>query len=299
VLLKKRLVPVSVYIETTNTCNANCVFCAYQFYNAKKTKMSLDYLKKLLNEMSLLKIDKVNLTPLLGEIFADNDIVEKLELVGSKNFKYFSTYTNLINIKEKDIERILNSGLTTIYISASPLDEGLYEMIYRSKQYKNFLNNLILLLDVFSKLENKTVKKIKLEFRSTMSLSDCQKLDDYRLIESLVTDDVEVAVMQTFDSWMGAIQKEDLIDGMMLAKPNGKKIIPCNRLNNIQVLANGDIRACGCRVNTNTNEDIFLIGNIDNISISDAYNSQKVIGIKKSFLRNNPPEECQKCSWYS
>ena len=50
---------------------------------------------------------------------------------------------------------------------------------------------------------------------------------------------------------------------------------------------------------TDIDDKIIERANKDNISISDAYNSQKVIGIKKSFLRNNPPEECQKCSWYS
>lgn len=300
VFLKKELVPVAIYIEPTNICNANCIFCAYQFYSAPKKNMEQETLKKVLDEASSLLINKVNLTPFAGEVLIDKKIVEKLDMIKSYGFKSVTTYTNLINLNNIGIKELLNSGLTNLNISTGPLEKELYTKIYRNNYYERFLGNLISLLNEFNDDENRTVKEIHIEFRSNLALIDCLNLNDYREnIEPLITANVKVSVMTTFDSWMGAINETDLLSGMSIAKPNGKKRIPCNRLNHVQVLSNGDMRVCGCRFNNLAEEDIFYIGNIRSISIKNAYNSDVVKDIKRSFLRNNPPEECQTCSWYS
>lgn len=299
-IVLKRKSPSIIFIEPTNICNANCIFCAYQFYQAEKNKMDIKMLKKILDESKDLKIKTINLTPFAGEILTDKNILDKLKIIRSYNFKEVKTYTNLINLHKIDINDFLNSGITELHISAAPLERELFEKIFRVNAYKLFLNNLITLLDRFNKSKNKTVKKIFIEFRSPMKLEECIKLPDYvNNIKNLISKDITIGAMCTFDSWMGVIRKKDLLEGMKIAKPNGKKIIPCSRLNNIQILANGDMRGCGCRFNNQKMEDIFYLGNIKNTTIKSAYNSKKLIKTKESFFLKNPPVECQKCSWYS
>lgn len=300
VFLHKKLSPKAIYIEPTNICNANCIFCAYQFYGAKKKVMNHEVLVKVLEESKKMEVKNINLTPFAGEIFTDKSIIDKLELIKKYSFKNISTYSNLIEIHKVDIRSFLNSGITDFYISTSPLREDLYEKIYRSKKYSRFLDNLEMFLIAFNTIEEKTIKKVSIEFRSNMSLEDCINLEDYKKrIEPLITKNITVSAMTIFDSWMGVISQDNLLDGMKIAKQNGKKISPCSRLNNVQVLSNGDMRVCGCRFNNESDKDIFLIGNIQDISIIDAYNSSYVYKIKKDFILGNPPTECQKCSWYS
>jgi radical SAM domain protein len=300
VVFKKNAIPVSIYIEPTNICNANCIFCAYQFYKAPKKVMDLDMLEIILREAKKLQIKRLDLTPFAGDILTDKNILDKIELIKKYNFESVCTYTNLLNLHKIDVDRLLLSGLTEIYISASPLDKDLHKKIFRNNKYNYFLDNLVLILDKFNKNQHKTVKKINIEFRSNISLKQCLELPDYlNKIKSLINKSITVGSMQVFDSWMGAIDQNDLLEGMYIAKQNGIKRIPCSRLNNIQILSNGDIRVCGCRFNNQAKEDIFLLGNIKDMSIYKAYNSEKVRNIKKKFIIGNPPIECQKCSWYS
>lgn len=298
--LTKKCKPNFIYIEPTNICNANCIFCAYQFYKAEKKTMPDDILNKIIDEIKLNKYRKINLTPLAGEIFTDRDIMDKIHKIGSLDLKIFSTYTNMIDADKFDTKKILNSGLTHINISTAPMEENLFRKIYRSPKYGNVVKNIAHLLEEFKKSKEKTVKEIRLEFRSNIPLEECKKKKDFkRFIEKFITKSIKVSALRNFDSWMGLIKEEDLLDGMKLATANGKKIIPCSRLSNVQILSNGDMRVCGCRFNNNSSQDIFYIGNINNISILDAYNSKKVIDLKMSFLLKRPPAECQKCSWYS
>ncbi len=300
IIFKQKIAPTSIYIEPTNICNANCIFCAYQFYNAKRGFMDFETLDSVLKESKSIGIDYINLTPFAGEILTDKNIINKIKLIKSYKFTSIETYSNLLNLHQFNIMEFLNCGLTELHISAAPLDKNLFERIFRVKKYDIFLKNLQNLLKKFNEANTKTIKKISISFRSPITLNECINLPDYKnYIEKHVSENVNVSAMNTFDSWMGVIKETDLIKGMKIAKPNGKKLIPCSRLSNVQVLSNGDMRICGCRFNNKSKKDIFYIGNIKNISIKEAYNSNIVHEIKKSFLKNNPPIECQKCSWYS
>ena len=301
VFFGKSIVPDAIYIEPTNICNANCIFCAYQFYGAKKNVMSMDVFKKALKESEELAIKKINLTPFAGEILVDKSILDKIKIINKYNFKVVSTYTNLLNLHKFDIDEFLNLGITDLHISTAPLERNLYRKIYRVNKYDHLLENLISLLGKYNKSKAKTINNICIEFRGNISLNECINLPDYKhyIAPLISTNNIKIAAMNTYDSWMGSISQDDLLEGMKIAKESGKKILPCNRLNNLQVLSNGDMRVCGCRFNNASSEDIFYVGNIKTMSISKAYNSDIVKNLKKSFFKGTPPEECQKCSWYN
>lgn len=298
--LRKKVSPIVIHIEPTNICNANCIFCAYQYYKAPKRFIENEVLHEICRQAKEIGVKRIDLTPFAGEILVDKDIISKIKIISSYGFESIFTYTNLLNLHRFDIREFLSSGLTSISISCGPLDEELYNKIYRTNRYQTFLQNLITLLKTFNQNRPEfTVKNIRIEFRSNISKEECLKLNDYtKYIAPLISSKIQVVVMTVFDSWMNAIKSEDLLSGMTLKKANGRKLIPCSRLNNIQVLSNGDIRVCGCRFNPNSTEDIFFVGNIKDTSIIEAYNSEKTLEIKKSFLKGNPPIECQLCSWY-
>lgn len=299
IILKKKLPPTRIQVEVTNICNANCIFCAYQFYKAKKQTMTMETLNKVAAEIKELGIKNIDMTPFAGEIFTDKDIMKKIEVLKSCNPKRLLTYSNLIDLRNTSIPEILNSGITDLHISSAPLDEDLFRKIFRNVSYKQYLQNLIDLLTLFKNTKSKTLTQITIEFRSPMPIEKCIELPDFKNnIAELLTDEVSVGARTVFDNWMGVIKGSDLLPGMTIAKSNGKKIIPCDRLNSVQVLSSGDMRVCGCRFNHRSNKDIFYIGNIHETSILEAFNSEAALAIKKRFITFNPPLECRKCSMY-
>ena len=91
VVLNKDIIPTSIYIEPTNICNANCIFCAYQFYKAPKKVMDLDMLEVILIEAKKLQIKRLDLTPFAGDILTDKNILDKIELIKKYNFESVRT----------------------------------------------------------------------------------------------------------------------------------------------------------------------------------------------------------------
>ncbi|WP_148570522.1 radical SAM protein [Aliarcobacter cryaerophilus] len=297
----KNNIPDMLYVETTNICNANCIFCAYQYDKRPKTTMPFELLSKTVNEYKLAGGKKINFSPFAGEIFVDKDILKKINYVHKVGFDLITTYTNALLFHKFKIEDILNSGLTRINISLAPPIKDSYIKIYRNKNYKQLMVNIETLLKTFHTQKEKTIKEISIEFRSNISMQEIEELKDYQTyIKPYLNDSIKVVCMKIFDSWMGMINQNDLLDGMSIKNHNFPKNTPCMRLNMLQIMANGDARVCGCRYNNNdyTTEDIFYVGNTYNENIIDIYNKKKVLDLKQSFIISTPPLECQLCSWY-
>lgn len=260
--------------------------------------MDLEVFGKIAKEYKELGGEIINFTPYAGEVFMDKEFLEKVNVARSLGFKEINTYTNLTLAHKFGFEEILRSGLTSLAISTAPLDEQLYEKIYRTKHYSQMLKNLADLLSCFKKGDGFSVKSIRLEFRSNMPLAECRSLPDFKTIESALSDGVTVSAMTNYDSWMGMIKQEDLLNGMTLKSPEFDKKSPCDRLFMLKINSDGSYRACGCRYDYSVVEDEFLIGHISEMSISEAYNSDMLQEMKKSFPRGCPPDACKKCSWY-
>lgn len=292
------LVPEQLFIETSNICNANCIFCGYQFDKRKKKIMELKLFKQLVTEYKNIGGQIVNLTPFSGEVFMDKDFLEKVGFAHSLGFKEINTYSNLTLAHKFGFKNILNSGLTSLAISVAPLDAALYEKIYRTKHYKQVLDNILNLLTYFNSSNASSVKNIHIGFRSNMSLAECRSLPDFMKIEHLLSENVAVTAMTNYDSWMGMIKEENLLTGMTLKSPCFDKNTPCDRLFMLKINSDGSYRACGCRYDYSVQIDEFLIGHTSDMSILQAYNSPKLENMKTSFNKDCPPVACKKCSWY-
>lgn len=287
----KNIVPDILQIEPTNICNANCIFCAYQYDKRPKNTMTFELLSKVINEYKSLEGKKINFSPFAGEIFVDKDILKKIKFVSNIGFDVITTYTNALLFHKFKIEEILNSGLTRINISLAPPIKDSYIKIYRNKNYKQLMINIKSLLKNFNTQKEKTINEISIEFRSNISMQEIEKLEDYQIyIKPYLSENIRISCMRVFDSWMGMIGQNDLLDGMLIKDHNFTKNTPCMRLNTLQITANGDSRVCGCRYNNNdyTKEDIFYVGNAYNESVINMYNKQKVSDLKQSFIQQAP-----------
>ena len=293
-------IPDVLYIETTNTCNANCIFCAYQYDERPKNIIDFELFKKIVLRYKKVGGNQISLSPFAGEVFVDPNILVKINFLREQDFSLIYTYTNALLLHKFSMNNILTSGLTRLNISMAPLREDLYIKIYRNNSYKQLLKNISNLLIAFNNTIDKTLENISIEFRSNISLHEIKQLPDYKYyIEPYINKNIHIGCMQIFDSWMGKIKSNDLLDGMVIKDANFDKPVPCSRLSMLQVLANGDTRVCGCRYNHESKEDVFFLGNATSEDIIDMYMKPKVKELKDSFFRSEIPKECELCSWYT
>lgn len=291
--------PSALYIEPVNICNADCIFCAYQFDERPKRFIDDHVFKKTIDEYCERGGKYIDLTPFAGEIFVDPEILDKVEYIKAKGLNVRS-YTNATLLHRFDMKRLLNAGFTSLHISVSPLDESLYRKIFRSHSYKRVVENIRMLLIAFRETEEKTVKRLSIEFRADRPLPECQALPDYKKnVAPYLSEGVEVSAMRHYDSWSGMIKPSDLLDGMALIDPQMDKRLPCARIFELQVLSDGQIRLCGCRYDNAADHDELAIGHIQENSIEEAYHSKDATDKIMSFYKGELLDVCKKCSWYA
>jgi hypothetical protein len=265
IYFSRKKIPAALFIELTNRCNANCIFCAYQYDTSTKVELDTALCNKALLEYKNIGGEAVDFTPLVGEVLLSKNFFECVEFAHSLGFKSISTYTNLLRAHKIDMKRLLCSGLTQLHVSTAPLEEDIYKKIYRNKNYRQFLLNIENLLITFNALTQKqrSVQEIFIEFRADRSYQECIVSDDFkRCIEPHLSPQIIIGAFNRYDNWGGIIQETDLLEGMQILHTKQNKRLPCSRLSNIQVNADGQIRSCGCRFNPLKDEDPFVLGNI-------------------------------------
>jgi Radical SAM superfamily/Iron-sulfur cluster-binding domain len=293
--------PDRLYLEFVNLCNANCVFCAYQYDTKPKAILSNNDFRHVVDQYQDMGGKHVGLSPLVGELFVDTDALAKIQYLQTKKFDRVHTFTNASLFHRFGIENILRSGLTAIHISIPPLEESAYKAIYRTSNYRRVRENVTNLLRAFSNISDKTVKTVDLEFRSDRPLQEIQSLPDYiEFIQPYLTDGVHQGVLQDFDIWGGAIDSSNLVPGMGVrdTKVFGPKRIPCWRIFMLQVLADGTIRQCGCRIDPKAKRDEMELGHISHMTLQEAYRSPRARKNIWSFVSGNYLELCKHCTMY-
>ena len=72
------MVPLSLKIETTNSCNANCVFCPYKNITREQGIMSQELFQKAVTEYLNLGGKIIHLCPIVGDVLVDDNFLNKL-----------------------------------------------------------------------------------------------------------------------------------------------------------------------------------------------------------------------------
>ena len=293
VLRQAAVLPQAVDFETTNVCNANCVFCAYQFQERPTGVMEMDLYRRLIQEVAELGITTIGFTPLVGDPLVDPHILERAALARELGIESIGFFTNGILFKKVGIEAILTSGLTHLRLSTAGFDEESYRRIYRSTRYRQMYGGLVELLERNQALGHPV--EVTLCIRADETLSEIRKKEDFRRIEPLI-DGVEANLR--FDSWSGRITAKALPAGMQL-RPVPKKNFPCSLLYwSLTVLWNGEVTACGCR-DLDGNGDLVL-GNAHERSLVELWSGAKLAALRSNWMEaQEVPNICKDCSHYT
>lgn len=286
--------PWNLHMEVTNICNANCIFCAYQFQTRKKMVMGKEVYSKALNDYCFMGGGEFRLETCVGDPLVDPNFIERVRQARSHpEITKITTLTNGVNIDKIGVKELLRSGINEIGISTGPWDENLYELIYRSKDYHRVRSNVTELLK--KNLELGEPIRIKLLFRTNLSMKKTLALPDYQTIRHLAH---EIEFNTDFDTWLGEIKQKDLLEGMYIRPLSKLEKGPCYLLyDGPTIFVDGKVGLCGCR-DFNADSEL-IIGNILESSLLDLWQSESVRRLRKRFWNEEFPDICKKCSNYA
>ncbi|MEZ4226236.1 MAG: radical SAM/SPASM domain-containing protein [Polyangiaceae bacterium] len=118
--------PRLVAVETTNHCNAKCVFCPNNALARDKGPMADDLFDKIIEDCREFPLEAIE--PFIqGDPFSDPKILPRLEQIRSRlPDTKLRLYTNGYGMSPKKIDAMLGLGIDHLYVSINTLDEKKY-----------------------------------------------------------------------------------------------------------------------------------------------------------------------------
>jgi len=285
--------PASLNFQVTNICNANCIFCAYQYQERPKVTLPMDLFKKAMDEFDSFGGGGIGFTPLVGEPLIDPGFLEKISYARSKkNTRRIGFFTNGILINKVGSRAIIRSGVDEITVSIPGFDAQTYLRIFRADSWNDVYEGMLNLLKENELCHNKV--DIRIGLRSDLALHQLLGIPAYQKLRRFR---FRLEYNMCYDSWSTRIKQGDLKGIMRLRKPP-KKREPCLLLySGPTILSNGDMTLCGCR-DLNAGAEL-VFGNIRDKTILDMWQDRRVENIRKGFYSSRYPKICRDCSFYS
>ncbi len=241
-------------------------------------KLSLETIKKILNECETLKIPSIILG-LASETLMYNKTCDVLDLIGKSKITDVFLGTNGVLLNNKIIKSLVDNKISRIEISLDSATPKMYEKV-RGHDYlervegniQNLLNYkkkrnsplpIIRLCYVVMEINKKEVKAFLNKWKDKVDYIDFQRCIDFTKID----EDVEI---------------KERIDGNCS--------YPFYSLN---VFANGDVSAC-CTFYGKK----LIIGNIHNESLQNIWKGEKIKKIRQQIVSKKFNPICQKCLYF-
>lgn len=289
--------PGELSIEPINICNANCIFCGYQYQERARQRMSEEIFIRAIGDYADMNGGNLYWTVVVGDPLLDTDCVERIRY--SRSFsciKRIETITNGINLHRIGVEKLLTSGLNVITFSTTGFDAAMYQRIYRNGKYEQMKENLLTLLRTNRALGRPV--RIAIELRIDGPVENILNSSGFQEVIELAD---SVDSNYYFDNWCGKVKARDLTGNMKLRR-NGflaiKKRIPCGQLwVGAGVLVDGTVTACSCR-DLNGDSDLVL-GKIDQTPLRELYHSESLRKLRDNwFAGEGMPKICSDCTFY-
>lgn len=280
-------------IEVTNICNANCQFCGYKHQKRAKETMSNALFRYSIYQYAAAGGGRLDLTPIVGDPLVDKALVDKIRFAKQmKEITYVSLFTNLIGLDSFNPEHFLSSGIDEINISACLGSKRMYARIFGVDRYDSVTQNLDTLLRENRRLGNRV--KVIIHLKGDKPYRQITSSPDYRRICRLYGRTV-CHIDDQYDNWAGLVQDDDLPKYHTFRKVHNMSE-PCVELyNGMIIFANGDVGVCRRR----DLDAKLVIGNIRECSLKDMWGGERLHTIRERWVKGILPRVCRRCYCYA
>lgn len=285
--------PFELHLELTNLCNANCVFCPYQYQQRDVAFMNDVVFEKALRDYVACGGGSVGLTPIVGDPLIDPAFVPRVRRLRSfPEVDRIWVTTNGILIDQHGVGPLLESGLDSITISTAGFDEATYRRIYRSAAYPRFLSNVRSLLAANARRTRPL--NITLGLRTDQDPDASLRAPDFAELRAFHP---EVDFTWSFTSAGGRIRGEDLPPGMRLRRVGARPEACVQLYNGPIVLPDGTLMACSCVAAMDAIPDLG-IGNILEGDLLTLWRGSRLRAIRSDFGTPALNATCAACDMY-
>ena len=278
-------------VETTNYCNANCVFCAYRYMRRPKGRMPMELFEKIVREYAEIGGGRFFISGSAGEPLLDAQILQRISLARAHdNIRPIMVYTNGVLLNKVGAKNLLDSGMHAMRISIAGHNREAYKKLSGVDEFDRVSANVVELLE----MNNCNGRKVEIiiDLRADVSMGKVVKEKAIQELRKL-TNQIDYQIF--YHNWGGAVPSKEIPKTMVKERMRRRKT-PCRVLYRApRILWNGDLSAC----NSNVNADPGLIlGNVRDSHIVRLWQSQARKELLARFARADPPESCLNCSRY-
>jgi radical SAM protein with 4Fe4S-binding SPASM domain len=286
--------PFELHLELTNLCNANCIFCPYQYQERATGFMSDQTFYKAVTDYVKICGGSIGLTPIVGDALIDPKFLDRVRYLRSlpQIDRIFLT-TNAILLDKHGITDVLTSGLTSIMISTSGFDKESYKRIYRSPAYERMKDNVTQLVEENARLGSPV--NISICLRTDRPLEEVMKDPDF---QPILDRHPTIDFAWSYRTVGGLITRDMLPEPMHFRKVPTKKE-PCGSLyNGAMVLIDGTVVACACIAAMDAVPDL-KIGNVLEDDLLSIYRGQAMSELRDEFRNGGALNQtCARCDAY-
>jgi radical SAM protein with 4Fe4S-binding SPASM domain len=263
--------PDIVQIESTNLCNAKCVFCPRDEMHRRQGVMDLDLFKKIVDECAALGITHVRVHN-YGEPFLDKQLVEKVRYAKEKGIAEVGMISNGSLITEPIARGMIEAGLDAINISVDAAGKDVFERTRVNLDYDTVIGNIRTLARLRQE-SGRTHPKLILSFVRQGNTADEQAfIDEW----SQVADKVHITDLH---NWAGTLNTESDVR------------YPCYRVwLTFTVLWDGRVSLCCADF-----DGRHVLGDLRTSTIAQIWNSPAYRAVRRQHLESGGPEICRSC----
>jgi len=263
--------PEIVQIESTNICNAKCVFCPRDDMHRRQGIMSVELFRKIVDECAALGITHVRMHN-YGEAFIDRKLVEKVRYAKQKGIKEVGMISNGSLITEPVARGMIEAGLDAINISVDAAGKEVFESTRVGLKYDKVIANIERLVRLRTENGRRRPKLILSFVRQNNSADEQAFIEHW----SKVADKIHVTDLH---NWAGTLNTESDVN------------YPCYRpWLTFTVLWDGRVSLCCADFDGKT-----ILGDLNTQSIAEIWNAQPYRDARRQHLESGGPDICRAC----
>jgi MoaA/NifB/PqqE/SkfB family radical SAM enzyme len=265
------ILPEIVQIESTNICNAKCVFCPRDEMHRRQGVMSWDLYRKIVDECAALGITHIRVHN-YGEPFIDRRLVDKVRYAKEKGIQEVGMISNGSLITDAVARGMIDAGLDAINISVDASGKEVFESTRLGLKYDKVIANIERLVRIRAELGRRRPKLILSFVRQNNSADEQAFIEHWRS----VADKIHITDLH---NWAGTLNRESDVN------------YPCYRpWLTFTVLWDGRVSLCCADF-----DGRHILGDLNSSTIKDIWNAEPYLQARRAHLESGGPDICRSC----